>query len=93
VFIPDVADTAAAWRVASRLRELRGDDFVGGFVLRRFERGQFVHHGPDQMACRLTFDGVVPVSAYGGCQPPWRCASPFAHSAITFQPIGAPATR
>lgn len=39
-FIPDLADTAAAWKVASRLRELRGSDFAGGFVLRRFE--QFV---------------------------------------------------
>jgi len=36
-FIPDVADTAAGWRVATRFRQLRGDDFVGGFVLRRFE--------------------------------------------------------
>ncbi len=37
-YIPDVADGDAAWRVASRFRELRGDDFAGGFVLRRFER-------------------------------------------------------
>ena len=36
-FIPDVADVPAAWRVASRFRELRGEDFAGGFVLRRFE--------------------------------------------------------
>jgi hypothetical protein len=36
-FIPDLADAVAAWRVASRFRELRGDEFVGGFVLRRFE--------------------------------------------------------
>jgi hypothetical protein len=36
-FIPDLGDPAAPWKVASRLRELRGDDFVGGFVLRRFE--------------------------------------------------------
>jgi hypothetical protein len=36
-YIPDVSDAAAAWRVASRMRELRGDDFAGGFVLRRFE--------------------------------------------------------
>ncbi|UQU61450.1 ATP-grasp domain-containing protein [Couchioplanes caeruleus] len=36
-YIPDVADGDAAWRVASRFRELRGDDFTGGFVLRRFE--------------------------------------------------------
>ncbi|MEU4425501.1 ATP-grasp domain-containing protein [Actinoplanes sp. NPDC024001] len=36
-YVPDVADTAAAWTVASRLRELRGDEFTGGFVLRRFE--------------------------------------------------------
>ncbi|MEU5791562.1 ATP-grasp domain-containing protein [Micromonospora purpureochromogenes] len=37
-FVPDVADAEAAWRVATRLRELRADDFTGGFVLRRFER-------------------------------------------------------
>jgi hypothetical protein len=36
-YIPDVADVAAAWRVASRFLELRGDEFTGGFVLRRFE--------------------------------------------------------
>ncbi|GAA2485977.1 ATP-grasp domain-containing protein [Winogradskya humida] len=36
-YIPDVSDAAAAWRVASRMRDLRGDDFAGGFVLRRFE--------------------------------------------------------
>ncbi|MEV4704471.1 ATP-grasp domain-containing protein [Actinoplanes sp. NPDC049316] len=36
-YVPDVADGDAAWRVASRFRELRGDDFTGGFVLRRFE--------------------------------------------------------
>lgn len=36
-FIPDLADTAAAWAVASRFRQLRDDDFTGGFVLRRFE--------------------------------------------------------
>jgi hypothetical protein len=37
-FIPDLADADVAWAVASRLRELREDEFVGGFVLRRFER-------------------------------------------------------
>jgi hypothetical protein len=36
-FIPDVADPAAAWKVASRFRELRDEEFTGGFVLRRFE--------------------------------------------------------
>ncbi|MET7472127.1 ATP-grasp domain-containing protein [Micromonospora sp. NPDC005599] len=36
-FVPDVADGDAAWKVASRLRELRDDDFAGGFVLREFE--------------------------------------------------------
>ncbi|WP_232323667.1 ATP-grasp domain-containing protein [Catenuloplanes japonicus] len=36
-YVPDLTDADAAWRVASRLRELRGDDFTGGFVLRRFE--------------------------------------------------------
>ncbi|WP_245714600.1 ATP-grasp domain-containing protein [Micromonospora inyonensis] len=37
-FIPDLDDPEAAWAVARRFRELREDDFVGGFVLRRFER-------------------------------------------------------
>jgi ATP-grasp domain, R2K clade family 3 len=37
-FIPDLADGDAAWRVASRFRQLRSDDIVGGFVLRRFEK-------------------------------------------------------
>ena len=36
-YIPDVADFPAAWKVASRFRELRDDEFTGGFVLRRFE--------------------------------------------------------
>jgi hypothetical protein len=31
-------DHDAAWAVANRFRELRGEDLVGGFVLRRFER-------------------------------------------------------
>jgi hypothetical protein len=38
VYVPELADAAGAWRVASRLRELRGDEFTGGFVLRRFEK-------------------------------------------------------
>ncbi|MEH0970684.1 ATP-grasp domain-containing protein [Micromonospora sp. CPCC 205546] len=37
-FIPDLDDGEAAWRVASRFLELRGNDLVGGLVLRRFER-------------------------------------------------------
>ncbi len=36
-FVPEVADGDAAWKVACRLRQLREDDFVGGFVLREFE--------------------------------------------------------
>jgi len=35
--IPDLADEPAAWKVASRLRELREQEFTDGFVLRRFE--------------------------------------------------------
>ena len=37
-YIPDTADHAAAWKVATRFRELREDEFTGGFVLRRHER-------------------------------------------------------
>ncbi|WP_345718636.1 ATP-grasp domain-containing protein [Kineosporia mesophila] len=36
-FIPDLTDTDAAWKIASRFRELRDDSFTGGYVLRRFE--------------------------------------------------------
>jgi hypothetical protein len=36
-YIPDVGDRAAAWKVASRFRQLRDKEFTGGFVLRRFE--------------------------------------------------------
>ena len=36
-FIPDLTDADRAWAVAQRFRELRDDDFAGGFVLRRFE--------------------------------------------------------
>jgi hypothetical protein len=36
-YIPDAADAPAAWKVAARFRELRDDEFTGGFVLRRFE--------------------------------------------------------
>jgi len=36
-YIPDTDDAEAAWQVASRLRELRDDEFTGGFALRRFE--------------------------------------------------------
>lgn len=38
MFVADLGDARAAWRVACRLRELREDDFAGGFVLRRFEQ-------------------------------------------------------
>ncbi|WP_211240809.1 ATP-grasp domain-containing protein [Hamadaea tsunoensis] len=37
MYIPDTGDEAAAWRVASRFRALREDEFAGGFVLRAFE--------------------------------------------------------
>jgi hypothetical protein len=37
-YIPDLADQAQAWQVAARFRELREDEFTGGFVLRRFEQ-------------------------------------------------------
>jgi hypothetical protein len=37
-FIPDLADADRAWQVARRFAELREEDLVGGFVLRRFEQ-------------------------------------------------------
>jgi ATP-grasp domain, R2K clade family 3 len=36
-FIPDLADADASWAVAARFRQLREDEFTGGYVLRRFE--------------------------------------------------------
>jgi hypothetical protein len=38
MFIPDLGDADRAWAVACRFRQLRDDEFTGGFVLRRFER-------------------------------------------------------
>ena len=35
--IPELDDRDAAWAVATRFRELRGEDMAGGFVLREFE--------------------------------------------------------
>lgn len=37
-YIPDLSDAAASWAVARRYVELREDELVGGFVLRRFEQ-------------------------------------------------------
>ncbi|NCT91564.1 ATP-grasp domain-containing protein [Cellulomonas sp. APG4] len=37
-YVPDVADVPTARAVAAKFLELRGDDLVGGLVLRRFER-------------------------------------------------------
>ncbi|WP_306212110.1 ATP-grasp domain-containing protein [Actinoplanes sp. RD1] len=36
-FVPDVTDLSTAGKVARRFRELRAEDFTGGFVVRRFE--------------------------------------------------------
>ncbi len=54
-YIPDLADGPAAWRVAEQLRELRGEDFTGGYVLRRFEHftGAEVRTWWVDGACRL----------------------------------------
>lgn len=37
-YIPDIGDSDAVMRVAQRFLELRGDDLVGGVVVRSFER-------------------------------------------------------
>lgn len=37
-YIADAADQAGARRIAERFRQLRDDAFMGGFVVRRFER-------------------------------------------------------
>lgn len=54
-YVPDLADADGAWAVARRLHELRGDDFTGGFVLRRFEpfAGPEVRTWWIDGACRL----------------------------------------
>ena len=55
-YVPDLADGDRAWSVAGRMRELRGDDFAGGFVLRRFEEftGAEVRTWWVDGVCRLT---------------------------------------
>jgi hypothetical protein len=37
-YIPDLRDADAAWAIATRFLQLRGDSFAGGLVLRRFEQ-------------------------------------------------------
>ncbi|MEV5647152.1 ATP-grasp domain-containing protein [Nocardia sp. NPDC052254] len=37
MYIPELTDADAAWPIADRLRELRGSEMTGGFVIRRFE--------------------------------------------------------
>ncbi len=37
-YIPETSDQAAAWKIAARFRDLRDDDFTGGFVIRRYEQ-------------------------------------------------------
>jgi hypothetical protein len=37
-YIPDLTDAAASWAVAKRFTQLRAEELVGGFVLRRFEQ-------------------------------------------------------
>ncbi|BCB76159.1 hypothetical protein Pflav_025690 [Phytohabitans flavus] len=46
MYIPDTADRDIAWAVAARFRELREDDFAGGFVLRRYEELTGPRYGP-----------------------------------------------
>jgi hypothetical protein len=74
-YIPDLADTAAAWKVAARFRELREDEFTGGFVLRRFE--QFTSAEARSWwvggACRL----ITPHPDTPGDQAPDIDLSPF----------------
>ncbi|GAA4607180.1 ATP-grasp domain-containing protein [Actinoplanes octamycinicus] len=67
-YLPDVADPDAAWRVASRFRELREDEFTGGFVLRRFEEltGAEVRTWWIDGECRL----VTPHPDTPGDEPP-----------------------
>ncbi len=54
-YIPRAGDGDAAWTVASRFRDLRGDDFTGGFVLRAYEdfRGAEVRTWWVAGSCRL----------------------------------------
>jgi hypothetical protein len=54
-YLPSVLDRDGAWKVAGRFRELRDDEFTGGFVLRRFEQltGAEVRTWWIDGACRL----------------------------------------
>jgi hypothetical protein len=74
-YIPDVADTVPAWKVAARFRELREDEFTGGFVLRRFEHFDSAEARTWWVsgACRL----ITPHPDTPGDPPPDIDLSPF----------------
>jgi hypothetical protein len=75
-YIPDLADAPAAWKVAARFRELRDDEFTGGFVLRRFEHfdSAEARTWPVDGACRrITAHPDTPADL-----PPDLDLSPFA---------------
>ncbi|MFI5844271.1 ATP-grasp domain-containing protein [Catenuloplanes sp. NPDC051500] len=76
-YVPDLTDGEAAWRVASRLRELRGGDFAGGFVVRRFERltGTEVRTWWVAGECRLT--GAHPDTPGAVCVPDLTAVTPL----------------
>jgi ATP-grasp domain, R2K clade family 3 len=73
-YISDLADASSAWKVAARFRELREDEFTGGFVLRRFE-----HFASSEArtwwvggACRLGFGGSVWPRARSKVRSQWE---------------------
>jgi hypothetical protein len=71
-YIPDLTDGPAAWSIAERLHELRGEDLAGGFVLRQFEHftGAEVRTWWINSVCRLvtahpdTPDQLPPADAH-----------------------------
>jgi ATP-grasp domain, R2K clade family 3 len=84
-YLPNPNDHKAVARVARRLVELRDDDFVGGFVVRAFERftGAEVRSWWVDGACKLlTAHPDTPEAA-----PPVVDTGPFAAAVAT---LGAP---
>jgi hypothetical protein len=51
-YIPETADFAAAWKVASRFRELRDDEFTADLALRADGTWRLIELGDGQVSDR-----------------------------------------
>ncbi|BCY10238.1 ATP-grasp domain-containing protein [Actinoplanes sp. L3-i22] len=89
-YIESVSDLKNAWKIATRFRELRDDEFTGGFVLRRFEQltGAEVRTWWLNGTCRLVTAHPDTPADLPPTSPPSTSASPTGPSPTGPSPTG-----